>query len=141
VKVNLTDDLSLLTGYKNEDTNNSSNVALTSNIFDLGLNYIMMRKITLSVGLRNIAFSGQEYIDPATGAYGGYINPYTGVTESLVLNNFDMNILSYGAGLEYRIAKPATLGVSYTLSTITDHTDTANSYGVQEVDAKVVVKF
>ncbi len=145
VKINLGDDLSLLTGYKNEETDNSSNVLLTSNIFDLGLNYVMMRKITLSIGLRNIAFSGHEYFDLGTGAYGGqiYYNCFTSqnVTVPMVLNDFNMDILSYGAGVEYKIAKPATLGLSYTLSKITDHTDSANSYGVQEVDAKVVVKF
>jgi len=140
VKINLGDDLSITAGYKNEVTDNNSNINLTSNIIDAGINYTLIKKVTLSVGMKDIAFNGNEYFEAventaAEGTTAGNLNPGAG------MENFNMNILSYGAGLSYKIAKPATLGVSYTLTTITDNNNPANSYGAQEVDANVTIKF
>ena len=67
------------------------------------------------------------------------------------LRKYDATITSMGAGVEYYIAKPAIIGLSFTNTvladknnkTLTDFTNNTKplSYSVQELDIKVSISF
>ncbi|MCX8094412.1 MAG: hypothetical protein N3E50_09655, partial [Candidatus Goldbacteria bacterium] len=53
----------------------------------------------------------------------------------------DISVLALGGGIEYKIAKPATIGIAFSNTTITDNLVSANNFGAQELDAFVNINF
>jgi hypothetical protein len=87
--------------------------------------------LTFSLGYRDIYFNGSEYPYTYNGTAWGYG----------FLTNYDTDIMSYGAGVDYEVVKDAIIGVSFTNTIIDDRLIAANSYNAQEIDAKAGFKF
>lgn len=142
--------ISLYGSYKMEDTNNNTknSVAFTSVIMDAGLEYeIIKKKLLAYIGYKHIEFNGYDFVMLPGGSWGLPTTP------------FDWIIDSIGFGMEYKIAKPATLGISFTTTNLEDmyvvtkdkasligkptgyKMSSENSFGVQELDVKVSINF
>ncbi len=142
--------IALYGSYKMEDTNNNTknSVAFTSYVIDLGLQYeIIKKKLLAYTGYKHIEFNGYDFVMLPGGTWGLPDIP------------FDWVIDSIGLGVEYKIAKPATLGISFTTTNLEDMyvvtKDKAsiigrptgykmsfeNSYAVQELDVKININF
>ena len=125
-------------GIKMTDTNNTAEggvVDFKSTIIDAGAEVeIMKKKLFAYAGYKSISYAGYEYgyfYDAGLGEYVYGINP----------NKADTTIDSIGVGLEYRIAKPATIGLAFSTTNITDNEDASQSFGVQELDVTVKIEF
>ncbi len=129
-------DFMLSGGYKNEYTFNDApvgnDVDLRSGITDMGIEYSPDKKWVLAAGYKDIAFKGSEYpYTYITGTRWGYQNR----------QEYDENIASYGAGIDYQFISAATIGMSYTNTIIKDNKNDSNSFNAQEIDAKMTMKF
>ena len=121
-------------GYKYELTDNTVNKGLvnfTSNIINASLEYKLFDRFLLAIGLKDIIYKGIEYPYTFTGSSWGYL----GKTQ------FDSNILSYGAGIDFEITKQAMAGISWTNTMIKDNLNSANDFNAMEIDAKIGMKF
>jgi hypothetical protein len=132
---------SLTAGYRMESTsmpkiNSIPTLAsqFDSSIIDAGLEFTpIKKKLVIYAGFKNITFKGDEVVlgdktvIPVPGLY----------PDKQAL---DASSVSMGAGVEYRIAKPAVIGLSYTATTLTDNI-ASTGVGVQELDAKVSINF
>ncbi len=121
-------------GYKYELTDNSINkgyVNFVSNIINAGIEYMLLDRFLVSIGVKDIIYNGTEYPYTYTGSNWGY----SGKTK------FDANILSYGAGIELEITKQALAGISWTNTMIKDNLNAANDFSAQEIDARIGMKF
>jgi hypothetical protein len=106
--------VSLYGGYKMENTvgDKDKKVDFTSSIIDSGIEYyIIPKKLTAHFGLKNIAFNGKEYF-LGDGVFG--------------IQEADVTSFAIGGGLDYRIAKPAVIGIAFSNTTITDNLDNSN---------------
>lgn len=127
---------SLTAGYKMELTHmNKTPISdFTSNIIDIGLEASPIRKkLVIYAGFKSISFDGKEVIlgdGSITPAPVQYPNKQVLKASSV----------SMGAGIEYRIAKPAVIGLSYTATNVNDEA-AKKLRGVQELDAKVSISF
>jgi hypothetical protein len=141
-------------GYKSEDTNNgqADSIAFTAVTLDAGLEAsIIKKKLKAFAGYKNIAFKGNEYglrqtTAPAPPALPSYAYSYL---------TYDKVISSIGVGLEYYVAKPAVIGISFSTTTVDDLRagidplsgaanltyKAYNSYNVQELDVKLSISF
>ncbi|MEI7541625.1 MAG: hypothetical protein WCJ94_00015 [bacterium] len=132
-------------GYKTENTDNgqTNSIALISSTIDAGIEgTIIKKKLKAYAGYKNIAFAGSEY---------GVAWNAMSFSYKYGLRKYDATITSMGAGVEYYIAKPAVIGVSFTNTVLADKnnktlTDFLNntkplSYSVQELDIKVSISF
>jgi hypothetical protein len=121
-------------GYKFEVTDNSYTLGgthLESAIIDAGLEYRLFDRLTLSAGFKDITYMGTEY----PYSYNGTKWAYAGRT------SYDASITSIGGGVDFEITKQAKASVSYTDTKITDRINTDNTFGAQEFDARVFLKF
>ncbi len=121
--------LALTVGFKSEDTNNSQakSIAFSSATIDAGLEAtIIKKKFKVYTGYKSTAFNGSEYM-LESGSVG--------------LMQFNHEISSIGIGMEYFIAKPAVVGMSFTTTKVADLETEALSYSVQELDIKVSIAF
>ena len=128
LKVNIWQ-VTLYGGYKMENTtgDNETAVDFTSSIIDAGIEYyIIPKKLTAHIGLKNIGFSGEEYF-LGDGVFGR--------------TKADMSVFAIGGGFDYKIAKPATIGIAFSNTTITNNLAEANNFGAQELDAYVSINF
>jgi len=128
LKVNIWQ-VSLYGGYKMENTvgDTEKQVSFDSSIIDVGAEYyIVPKKLTIHLGMKNTAFNGEEYF-LGNGVFGR--------------QKADMSIFALGGGLDYKIAKPATIGIAFSNTTITDNLTSANNFGAQELDAYVSINF
>lgn len=142
--------IALYGSYKFEDTNNNTKngIAFTSTNINLGLEYeIIKKKLMAHLGYKHTEFNGFEYVLQPGGVYTFPAEP------------FDWVIDSYGGGIEFKIAKPATLGISFTNTLLEDmyvvtkdkstllglptgfEMKSKNSFSVQELDVKVSINF
>ncbi|MCE5299400.1 MAG: hypothetical protein LLG37_00800 [Spirochaetia bacterium] len=120
----------LTLGFKSEDTTNDlpDSVDYVSSTFDFGINAeVIKKKMNVFAGYKNTAFNGHEY--QILG--GGYA----------LVTNQDVNISSMGLGFDYKIAKPAVIGMAFTNTLLENLKDKTNSYNVQELDVKVSINF
>jgi hypothetical protein len=127
-------DINFKGGYKYEITDNEytgGSVHLKSSTIDAGASYTFAKKLTLALGFKDNAFDGTEYPYTYTGTSWGY----TAKTQ------YDMNIMSYGADLNYEVVKNAAVGVAFTNTVIKDNLDNKQSSIAQEIDAKITFKF
>ncbi len=121
-------------GYRMETThaNKAPSYDLNSSIIDAGLEYmIIKKKLSVFCGFKNIAFSGKEFVLGDGDTTGG-ITP--------LIQELDAVSTAYGGGLEYRIAKPAVLGISYTTTTMTEN-KLKMTQSAQELDARISINF
>lgn len=128
LKVNIWQ-VSLYGGYKMENTtgDKETQVNFNSSIIDAGLEYYLIpKKLTIHLGMKNTAFNGEEYF-LGDGVFGR--------------QKADMSILALGGGIDYKIAKPATIGIAFSNTTITDNLASSNNFGAQELDAYVNINF
>jgi hypothetical protein len=128
LKVNIWQ-VSLYGGYKMENTvgDTEKEVSFDSSIIDVGAEYyIVPKKLTLHLGMKNTAFKGEEYF-LGDGVLGR--------------QKADKSIFALGGGLDYKIAKPATIGIAFSNTTIADNLTSANNFGAQELDAYVSINF
>lgn len=127
---------SLTAGYKMETThmNKSPQSDFTTNIIDVGLEAEpLKKKLVVYAGFKSIAFSGEEVI-----LGDGSIVPAP--VQFPNKQALDASSVSMGCGIEYRIAKPAVIGLSYTATTLTDN-EAGTTDGVQELDARISISF
>lgn len=128
LKVNIWQ-VALYSGYKMENTvgDREPEVNFNSGIIDAGLEYyIIPKKLTVHLGMKNTAFNGEEYFigDRVTGR-----------------QKADISVFALGGGIDYKIAKPATIGIAFSNTTITDNLNAAKNFGAQELDAYVSINF
>ena len=130
-------------GYTMEDTNNNSNVAYSSAIIDAGLEATLIKKkLKVYAGYKHIDFNGTEYTpNTATNILGQTYPVYEMLTSVNGTPGVDESVDSMGVGVEYYIAKPATVGMSFTNTSMVDNRVKADSFGAQELDLKVSIKF
>ncbi|HDQ26855.1 MAG TPA: hypothetical protein ENN43_08950 [bacterium] len=117
-------------GYKMESIAGTKNteVAFDSSVIDAGLEYeIIRRKLTAHAGFKNNVFAGKEFW-VGNGVTGG-------------IQEFDMNVTAIGGGLEYRIAKPAVVGISFSNTIVENVRVPKNTFTVQELDVRVSINF
>jgi hypothetical protein len=126
-----------------EDTNNNSNVAYSSAIIDAGLEATLIKKkLKVYAGYKHIDFNGTEYTpNTATNILGQTYPVYEMLTSVNGTPGVDESVDSMGVGVEYYIAKPATVGMSFTNTSMVDNRVKADSFGAQELDLKVSIKF
>ena len=128
LKVNIWQ-VSLYGGYKMENTtgDKETQVSFNSSIIDAGAEYYLIpKKLTIHLGMKNTAFNGEEYFlgDGVVGR-----------------QKADISVFALGGGIDYKIAKPATIGVAFSNTAITDNLTSANNFGAQELDAYVSINF
>jgi hypothetical protein len=134
-------------GYTMEDTNNNSTVAYSSAIIDAGLEATLIKKkLKVYAGYKHIDFNGTEYAATTTNIGGVTIPVYAMLVDTdskgtIALPGVDQSVDSMGVGVEYYIAKPAIVGLSFTNTTIEDNKIKTNSFGAQELDLRVSIKF
>jgi hypothetical protein len=132
--------LSLTAGYRMETTAMPKITSITptasnfdSSIIDVGLEYTpIKKKLVVFGGLKMIGFKGHEAILGDGQAPSSANYPWQ--------QTLDATSVSMGGGVEYRIAKPAVIGLSYTATTITDN-EAKKGDGVQELDARISINF
>jgi hypothetical protein len=114
-------------GYRMEDTNNSQSIAFTSTTLDAGLEATLIKKkFKVYAGYKNTAFNGYEYA--VTGAI-------------VTLPHYDAVMNAIGIGMEYNVAKPAVIGMSFTTTSMQNNLNRALNYSAQELDIKVSISF
>jgi hypothetical protein len=130
---------SLTGGYRMESTSIPANAAMgspastfDSSIMDAGLEITpIKKKLVIYGGFKSIGFAGDEVV-LGDGTAGAGLYP--------ALQPLEATSVSFGGGVEYRIAKPAIVGISYTTTTIDDK-ETGNVDTAQELDARVSINF
>jgi hypothetical protein len=133
--------LSLTAGYRMETTAMPKITGVTpaassfdSSIIDIGLEYApIKKKLVIFAGFKSIAFKGSEVIL-------GDSTPLLPSALYPCMQALDASSVSMGAGIEYRIAKPAVIGLSYTSTNIMDNA-TEKGDSVQELDARISINF
>jgi len=132
-------------GYTMEDTNNNSNVAYSSAIIDAGLEATLIKKkLKVYAGYKHIDFNGTEYAATSATIAGVTVPVYSMLSDTngvTTVPGVNQSVDSMGVGVEYYIAKPATIGMSFTNTIVEDNEIKTNSYGAQELDVRVSIKF
>jgi len=135
------------------DASGNSQVAFDSRTIDLGLEWqVIEKKLLAYAGFKSTTMKGTEVYRSTTAMSPG-LYPLAQV-------RFDHTITTMGGGLEFRIAKPVSIGIYFTDTLIEDNAEVKdaddfayygraigtkmknyNSYKVQELGAKLSILF
>ncbi|PKL90525.1 MAG: hypothetical protein CVV21_12035 [Candidatus Goldiibacteriota bacterium HGW-Goldbacteria-1] len=159
--------LAVMGGIKMESVKNdavgNSKIAYDSMGIDLGLEYqIIKKKLLAYFGFKSNVIKGTDSILFATAETPSTLSrvPMPRGVASFISERYDHTITSLGGGVEFKVAKPVTMGIYFTNTLIEDNrtVKTAedaiyygepigtkfsdyNSYNAQELGAKISILF